>query len=90
VALVLGIGGFSVLLPMECFTAMNFSHELSQGSGVGGQEAEDALCSSVMPSPQHPVAPSPLSLDRFCNDDPDILTLIVIGERSHVRAHILR
>ncbi|GAB4434019.1 MAG: hypothetical protein D6742_15900 [Cyanobacteria bacterium J069] len=34
--------------------------------------------------------PSPLQFDRFYNDDPDILTTIVIGARSHVQSHILR
>jgi hypothetical protein len=38
------------------------------------------------------VTHSPFNLDNFSNfnDDPRILTLIVVGTEDHVRAHILR
>lgn len=45
---------------------------------------------SDSPTPQPPNTPTPLYLDRFANDDPDVLTTIVIGGRSHVQFHILR
>ncbi|GAB4152590.1 MAG: hypothetical protein Fur0046_32270 [Cyanobacteria bacterium J069] len=61
---------------MEFYTAMNFSSDHSAQP-------------SDTPKPQQSNTPS-LSLDRFANDDPDVLTTIVIGGRSHVQFHILR
>ncbi|MFQ3618929.1 MAG: hypothetical protein SNJ57_19340 [Cyanobacteriota bacterium] len=61
---------------------MNFSSDASaQPSGPQSSGAE---------SPPSGAVSSPLSFDRFCNDDPDVLTVVVIGERSHVQFHILR
>jgi hypothetical protein len=68
---------FPSFLPMECYAAMSFSHDAFSGSS----DAESAQSAAV---------PSPLSFDRFCNDDPNVLTVVVIGGRSHVRAYILR
>ncbi|GAB4137554.1 MAG: hypothetical protein Fur0046_11690 [Cyanobacteria bacterium J069] len=75
---------------MEFYTAMNFSHELSQESGARSQGSGGSLGDANTPSPQHSVTSTPLHLDRFTNDDPDVLTTIVIGGRSHVQSYILR
>jgi hypothetical protein len=75
---------------MEFYTAMSFSNEFGQESGSKSQESGDSLGDTNSPSPQHPITPTPLYLDRFTNDDPDVLTTILIGGRSHVQFHILR
>ncbi|GAB4458853.1 MAG: hypothetical protein OHK0037_03300 [Elainellaceae cyanobacterium] len=76
---------------------MIFLHEMnrmsgvrSQGSGIRGQGSGGSLGDANAPTPQHPVTLIPLHLDRFANDDPNVLTLIVIGGRWHVQFHILR
>ncbi|BAU42302.1 hypothetical protein [Leptolyngbya sp. O-77] len=61
---------------------MTFSHE------PASQSSDSPAPNS--PAPRLPRLSTPLYLDRFANDDPDILTLIVIGGRSHVQFHILR
>ncbi|GAB4470218.1 MAG: hypothetical protein OHK0037_28840 [Elainellaceae cyanobacterium] len=64
--------------------------DAEQGAGVRGQGSGDSLGDSNTPSPQPSVTSTPLYLDRFTNDDPDVLTTILIGGRSHVQFHILR